>query len=88
MEFQKVVVTGVDKNEIHNQLGPQAISDGVHHDAISGGSPSAPTIQSAEGRDQRQKQLNSTLSSLEPTGKKQGPSYHSYHKAAQYRTDS
>ena len=73
---------------IPHRLELQPITDGVHHDAISGGSLSAPTIQSAEGRDQRQKQLNSTLSSLEPTGKKQGPSYHSYHKAAQYRTDS
>ena len=55
---EEKVVTGVDKNE---QPGPQAITDGVHHVAISEDTPSVPTTQCAERKDQTQKQLYSTL---------------------------
>ena len=51
-------MTGVDKNE---QPGPQAITDGVHHVAISEDTPSVPTTLCAEQRDQTQKQLYSTI---------------------------
>ena len=64
MELQeKKVVTGVDKNE---RPGPQAITDGVHHVAISEDTPSVPTTLCVERRDQTQKQRNSTVFSLDP----------------------
>ena len=64
MELQeKKVVTGVGKNE---QLGPQAITDGVRHSAIFEDTPSVPTTLCAERRDQTQKQRNSTVFSLDP----------------------
>ena len=54
---------------IPHRLELQPITDGVHHDAISGGSPNAPTIQSAERGDQTQKQRNSTFFSTDPISK-------------------
>ena len=60
---EEKVVTGVDKNE---QPGPQAITDGVHHSAISEDTPSVPTTLCAERRDHTQKQRNSTVFSLDP----------------------
>ena len=67
MELQeKKVVTGVDKNE---QPGPQAITDGVHHVAISEDTPSVPTTLCAERGDQTQKQRNSTVFSTDPISK-------------------
>ena len=50
---------------IPHRLELQPITDGVHHDAISGGSPIAPTIQNAEGRGQRQMQRVYTCISVE-----------------------
>ena len=64
MELQeKKVVAGVDQNE---QPGPQAITDGVHHSAISEDTPSVPTTLCAERGDQTQKQQNSMVFSPDP----------------------